>query len=129
MYVVGEYILVEPFDLEKTILVDPSEKKRVSPYGTVVRVGKLAKEHIEEGTVVRLVDDDGAHSGVRVGKRYFLLTLPQNVHICFDDMKEYKKAVKDEAALKKEEESRQEPVEPKTKPTNIITLPGSVTPN
>jgi len=81
MYVVGEYILVEPFPMEKSLIKEPGDKKRVSPCGTIVKVGKLAEEHVKEGMIVRLVDDDGAHSGVRVGKRYFLLTLPQNVQI------------------------------------------------
>lgn len=128
MYVVGDYILVEPFELKEKTLVRPDGKIPISLYGTVVCVGKGAEGSIDVGTIVQLAEEPGAHYSRRVGKRLFLLTLIQNIQICFDDMKEYKKACRDEAALKKSEESRQEPAEPKTKATKIITLPGSATP-
>lgn len=102
MYVVGEYILVEPFPLEK-MKIETGEKKPVSLVGTVVSVGKDVEEYIQAGTIVHLVEGAG-HCPSRIGKRFFFRTILQNIVVCYDNMKEYKKSQRDQKALEEEEQ-------------------------
>lgn len=106
MYVVGAYILVEPFDLEKEGIIDMGEKKLVSLVGKVVSVGKDAEEYIKVGTIVHLTEGPG-HCPTRVGRRLFFRTILQNITVCYDNMKEYKKTQRDEKALRKAEAEKQ----------------------
>lgn len=106
MYVVGNYILVEPFKLPKEsalILQGTAEKGQISTVGKVVSVGEgpEVKDSFEIGHVVHLMPGPFA-SQIKIGaKQYYKATI-EGVAICYANRREFERVQKEE----KEEDRR-----------------------
>jgi hypothetical protein len=112
MYVVGEEILVEPFEVEKPSSKLISLKKgadvgKISYAGKVISVGTgpMVQEQINKGALVQIDPDIG--SPMMIGGRILFKIPLRAVAICYEDMTEYRKAVVSEEAMLKEQEERE----------------------
>lgn len=108
MYVVGEEILVEPFEVEEPsskLILKGESLGKITFAGTVISVGtgELVQKQIEKGALVQL-DNRLCEPTMIAGKVLFKVPL-RCVMVCYDTMHEYRKGVKDkEAAIKRQEE-------------------------
>lgn len=91
MYVVGDYILVEPFDVEKSQLelTAKLEDERVSSVGEVISVGKDPKlRGIKVGAIVMM--SQSARIGyVKLAGKTYARCKVDDIAIFYDDIHEY----------------------------------------
>ena len=142
MYVVGDYILVEPIKLDEDLesafhKAGGGNEDMVSLVGKIVCVGNgeaVRATKIKKGDIVHLVNASGHKLNIRSGgKAYYRVTLPA-IAFFFHDIKEYLDSVEIEKELleevaEKNRENRKLMDEALRKPQILIPDGAIITPN
>ena len=96
MYVVGDYILVEPFDVEDSIveLLEKEQERRISSVGEVISVGKDAKaKGVRIGAIAMMSKSSHNIYFVKIAGKTYARCEIKDIAIFYADMAEYEAVV------------------------------------